>query len=79
MTEEKTQNPYHMMLRLPVEITSPDYYRLLGLEHFEDDTEAIRSAANDQNAELLKWQDWTNLSTEIVTYTAEPVCPLPDW
>ena len=57
MPQEETQNLYHLMLDLPVEITSPDHYRLLGLAPFEDDEQAIRSAAIDQNAELLKWQN----------------------
>ena len=51
------KNFYHLMLGLPEEITSPDYYEILGLERFEDAGDAIRDGAIDRNRELLKWQN----------------------
>ena len=51
------KNLYHLMLELPEDITSPDHYELLRLEHFEDDEAVIKGAAIDANEKLLAWQN----------------------
>ena len=55
MADDK--NLYHLMLELPEDMTSPDHYELLGLEHFEDDEGVIKEAAIDANEMLLAWQN----------------------
>jgi len=54
--EVKLPNPYQKMLGLAEEITAPDHYQLLGLEHFEEDEQAIRNGAFDADLKLLEWQ-----------------------
>ena len=51
------RNFYHLMLELPEDATSPDYYQLLGLERFEDDQVLIKDATLDANKKLLAWQN----------------------
>ena len=55
MADDK--NFYHLMLGLPEDITSPDGYQLLGLEHFENDEDVIQEATLDANKKLLAWQN----------------------
>lgn len=51
------ENLYHLILGLPEEITSPNYYELLGLEARTTDPQVIKNAAADQNRKLLSWQN----------------------
>ena len=48
---------YSQILGLPDDVTSPNYYDLLGIEPFCEDEEQIRDATIRQNAKLLQWQN----------------------
>ena len=49
-------NPYHVWLGIPLEQQPANYYRLLGIEMFEDDPDVITSAADKQMAHLRTFQ-----------------------
>jgi len=50
--EQKQLDPYHIWLGIPPKEQPPTHYRLLGLERFEDNQDAIDAAANRQSAYL---------------------------
>jgi len=56
-TEDEPLSAYRRMLGLAGDVTTPDHYQLLGLQHFESDEQAIRNAAGAAKATLLKWKD----------------------
>ena len=47
-----TFDPYRMWLGIPPGEQPPNYYRLLGLPPFEDNSESIEHAAQRQTAHL---------------------------
>src|SRR3989304_910188 len=49
-------DPYHRWLGIPPKDQPPHHYRLLGIDLFEDDTEAIRDAAERQMAHVRNYQ-----------------------
>lgn len=49
-------DPYHRWLGIPPKHQPADYYRLLGLERFEDDPEVIVDAAERQIAHVRRYQ-----------------------
>src|SRR5687768_6155709 len=51
------KNPYSLILNLPEDVHSPDYYQLLGIARFATDRAMIRNAAMDQNRKLMMWQN----------------------
>ena len=56
MAETTGDNPYQKLLGLSAELQQPNHYELLELTLFEEDPQAIRDAAADQNSKLLRWQ-----------------------
>ena len=56
MAESTGDNPYQKLLGLSAELQQPNHYELLELTLFEEDPQAIRDAAADQNSKLLRWQ-----------------------
>jgi formylglycine-generating enzyme len=57
MADRDKPNFLHLMLELPEDVTSPDYYELLSLDRFESDEQRIREVAIDANQKLLAWQN----------------------
>jgi formylglycine-generating enzyme len=57
MADDGTPNPFHLMLDLPENLTSPDHYELLSLKRFQSDEKRIREVAIDANQKLLAWQN----------------------
>ncbi len=57
MSPKPQGNLYHLILGLPEEVTSPNHYELLGLDHRTGDSVLINNAAADQNRKLLHWQN----------------------
>ena len=49
-------DPYHRWLSIPPEQQPPNHYRLLGIQRFEEDLDAIESAADRQMAHLRVFQ-----------------------
>ena len=49
-------NPYHRWLGISPKDLPPNHYRLLGLDLFEDDPEAIRDAAERQMGHVRRYQ-----------------------
>ena len=58
---EETFDPYWEWLEIPAEDQPPSYYRLLGLEDFEDDLAAIDAAAKVvlNSIAALAYFEWT--------------------
>lgn len=65
-------DPYHRWLGIPPKHQPPNYYRLLGLELFEDDPDVIRDAAERQIAHVRSYQlgPQRDLSQEILNELA---------
>ena len=57
-------NPYHKLLGIPAEFTSPDHYTLLGITMFESDVEVITNAADARMMFLRSFQ--TGKHAEVV-------------
>jgi hypothetical protein len=57
MSQASEGNLYHLILGLPEDVTSPNHYELLGLDHRTADSTVINNAAADQNRKLLHWQN----------------------
>lgn len=57
MSPKPAGNLYHLILGLPEEVSAPNHYELLGLDHRTGDSALIKSAAADQNRKLLHWQN----------------------
>ncbi len=49
-------DPYHRWLSISPKDQPPDYYRLLGVDRFEDDPEVIRDAAERQISHVRRYQ-----------------------
>ena len=49
-------NPYHRWLGISPKDLPPNHYRLLGLDLFEDDPEAIRDSAERQMGHVRRYQ-----------------------
>lgn len=65
MSENNSENLYALVLKLPLEVTAPDHYQLLGLERFTADEKAICNAAADQNGKLMSWQNADAYSSRV--------------
>ena len=78
MAETTGDNPYQKLLGLSAELQQPNHYELLELTLFEEDPQAIRDAAADQNSKLLRWQSGKSyqqaerLMSEIVGWLTSP-------
>ncbi|MDY0170461.1 MAG: hypothetical protein RBS80_28225, partial [Thermoguttaceae bacterium] len=72
-------DPYHRWLGIPPKHQPADYYRLLGIERFEEDREVIRDAADRQMAHVRTYQlgECSALSQKILNeLAAARVCLL---
>ena len=73
-------DPYYTWLGIPPRHQPPDLYRLLGLERFEDNTEAIRDAAERQIAHVRRYQlgEHAQWSQQILNELARASATLTD-
>ncbi len=72
-------DPYHRWLGIPPKHQPPDYYRLLGIEQFEEDREVIRDGADRQMAHVWSYQsgEYSALSQKVLNeLPAARVCLL---
>lgn len=56
-TQLDGENYYHKFLGLPIEVTQPDHYQLLGVERFTHDLAVLKRAAIARNTQLRGWDN----------------------